>query len=280
MRSVRRETLDTLRAWPIFAFYVLVALGVTGFIGVMVFLMMLEVELPGAFGQMNHGTTALHRTHDLAFAFLFLPAVVGTLVQLWRPAKNVAGQLMALTPWVALLLTLALTYRFTDNPRLLQAPWVNVAAVGFVAALLHPTGRAFFRSFRVSRVSWVLLALVAIAAVPLLRFASTNIRLQGTVVDAHAFLGHYGFMAGLSFTVIGVGLLASLRPDGWRPTAWVTAMLPALLGLTSVIYPDSSSSLGSIWALAAIGWGAVFVSAAELTRAAAGPEGMNDRFEA
>jgi hypothetical protein len=270
MRSVFRETLHTLRAWPIFAFYVLVTVGVAGFNGVMVFLMMLEVDLPGAFGQMTHGTTEIHRTHDLTFAFLFVPAVVGMLVQLWRPAKNVAGQLIALMPWVALLLTLALTWFLTDNPRLLQPPWVNVAAVGIIAALLHPTGRAFFRSFRVSRVNRVMLALVIVAAVPLLVFASTNIRLQGTVVDAHAFLGHYGFMAGLSFTVIGVGLVASLRPDGWRLTAWVTGILPALLGLASMIYPESSSSLGSIWALAAIAWGAVFVSAAELTQGAEG----------
>jgi hypothetical protein len=77
-------------------------------------------------------------------------------------------------------------------------------------------------------------------------------------------------MAGLSFTVIGVGLLASLRPDGWRLTAWVTGILPALLGLASMIYPESSSSLGSIWALAAVAWGAVFVSAAVLTQAADG----------
>lgn len=271
MASVLRETLHTLRAWPIFAFYILVTLGVAGFNGVMVFLMMLEVDLPGAFGQMTHGTTEIHRTHDLTFGFLFVPAVVGMLVQLGRPAQNIAGQLMALIPWVALVLTLALTSLLTNDPRLLQPPWVNVAALGVIAALLHPTGRSFFRSFRVSRVDRVMLALLAVAAVPLVVFASTNIRLQGTVVDEHAFLGHYGFMAGLSFTIIGVGLLASLRPDGWRVTAWVTGLLPALLGLASVIYPDSSSSLGPVWALAAIAWGAVFVAAAELKQGAEAP---------
>lgn len=269
-KSVLGETIDTVRAWPIFAFYVLVTLAVAGFNGGMVFLMMLEVDLPGAFGQMTHGQTEAHRTHDLAFAFLFVPAVLGTLVQLWRPAKNVAGQFMAMIPWLALLLTLALTSFLTDNPRLLQPPWVNVAAVGVIAALLHPTGRAFFRSFRVSRLNLVMLALVAALAAPLLVFASTNIRLQGTVLDEHAFLGHYGFMAALGFTVIGVGLLASLRPDGWRLTAWVTGLLSALLGLVSVMYPSSSSSLGLVWALAAIAWGVVFVAAAELTRGAAG----------
>jgi hypothetical protein len=123
----------------------------------------------------------------------------------------------------------------------------------------------------VSRVNWVMLALVVIAAVPLLAFASTNIRLQATLLDDHAAVGHYGFMAAFSFTVIAVGVLASLRPDGWRLPAWVAGALPALLGVTSLLYPDSSSSLGLVWALAAITWGVVFVGAAELTRAAEVP---------
>jgi uncharacterized cupredoxin-like copper-binding protein len=111
-----------------------------------------------------------------------------------------------------------------------------------------------------------MLALVIIAAVPLLAFASSNIGLQRTVPDDHAGMGHYGFMAAFGFTVIGVGLLASLRPDGWRLTAWVAGLLPALLGLASLVFPDASSSLGPVWALAAIAWGAVFVAAAELTK--------------
>jgi hypothetical protein len=111
-----------------------------------------------------------------------------------------------------------------------------------------------------------MLVLVVIAAVPLLAFAATNIGLQRTVTDDHAGMGHYGFMAAFGFAVIGVGLLASLRPDGWRPTAWMAGLLPALLGLASAMYPDASSSLGLIWAFAAIAWGAVFIATAELTK--------------
>jgi hypothetical protein len=118
----------------------------------------------------------------------------------------------------------------------------------------------------------VMLALIGIASVPLLVFAATNIGLQGTFPDDHAATGHYGFMAAFSFTVIGAGLLASLRPDGWRLTAWVTGLLPALLGLTSLVYPDVSSSLGLVWALAAVAWGVVFVTAAEFTKDAASPK--------
>ena len=272
MTSVFRETLGSIRAAPIFAFYVVIALGLATYNGGMVVLMNLPVDLPGGFAMMTHFATELHRTHDLTFTFLFAPAIIGLLVQLWRPADNVAGQVMALIPWAALLLTVVLTLILADPVRRgLNPAWRGVAAVAVIAALLHPSGRRFFRSFRVSRVNWVMLALVAIAAAPLLVFAFANIRLQGTVADEHAFLGHYGFMAGFGFTVIGVGLLASLRADGWRLTAWVTGLLPVLLGLTSLVYPDSSSSLAPFWALAAIAWGAGFVAAAELTKTTEGP---------
>jgi hypothetical protein len=111
----------------------------------------------------------------------------------------------------------------------------------------------------------VLLALVIIAAVPLLALASTNIGLQRTVTNDHAALGHYGFMAAFSFTVIAVGFLASLRLDGWRLTAWVGGLLPALLGLASLVFADVASSLSLAWALVAIAWGVGFVVTAELT---------------
>jgi hypothetical protein len=257
------DLMHSIRASPVFALAVVITLGLAGFSGLMVGLMALGLNslLPGPFAQMTHFTSAYHRTHDLTFGFIFVPAVVGMLAQFRGPSKNVAGQLMAIIPSVGLVLTFVLT----NNTNVLQLPWITVGVAALTALVLHPTGRDFFRSFRVARINWVMLALVIIAAVPLLVFASTNVRLQGTVPDDHARMGHYGFMAAFGFTVIGVGLLASLRPDGWRLTAWVGGLLPALLGLASVVYPDANSSLGLVWALAAIAWGVGFVAAAEIT---------------
>ncbi len=260
--------MHSLRASPGFALAVLITLGLAGFNGLMVGLMALRLDflLPGPFAQMTHFTEAYHRTHDLTFGFIFLPTVIGIVSQLRQPSKNVAGQMMALIPLVGLVLTLMLTVVLSNNTNVLQPPWVMVGVAALVAIVLHPAGRDFFRSFGVARINWVMLTLVIVAAVPLLVFASTNIRLQGSVIDDHAAPGHYGFMAAFVFIVIGVGLLASLRPDGWRLTAWVTGLLPALLGLTSLVYPDATSSLGPVWTLAAIVWGAVYVAAAELTK--------------
>jgi hypothetical protein len=251
-----------------FSLVVLVTLGLVGFIG----LMLLKPDLiTGLLGHdmaghiSQHFRQLHHRVHDLTFSFIFGTAVVGMLAQLRRPSENVAGQLMALIPWVALGLASALSVTWIRF-----APAPILAALTLLAIILHPAGGNFFRSFGMSRLNRLMLALVIMAAVPLVAFAATNIRLQATATNDHAALGHYGFMAAFSLTVIGVGLLAALRPDGWRLTAGVAGILPALLGLTSLLFPDVDSSLDRVWACAAIAWGLVFVAAATLTQAAPG----------
>jgi hypothetical protein len=260
--------MHSRRGSPAFSLVVLITLGLVGFIGVV----LLHPALIGAI--LGHDTAGhisqhfrghQHRVHDLTFSFLFGTAVVGMLAQVRRPSENVAGQLMALIPWVALGLAFVLAKTWLPF-----APAPILGALTLLAALLHPARRDFVRSFSVSRVNRVMLALVIIATLPLLAFASTNIALQRTVTNDHAALGHYGFMGAFTFTVIGVGLLASLRAEGWRLTAWVAGLLPVLFGLASLLFPDVDSSLGLVWALAAIGWGVAFVAAAELTKAPAG----------
>jgi hypothetical protein len=215
---------------------------------------------------MGHFTEPHHRTHDLTFGVLFLPSVLGLLAQFRRPARNVAGMLMALVPAAALLFVLLLTALAGGNTRVLQPPWVIVLAGALLATALHPAGGDFFSSFRPTRLNWALLGLVAVAAVAFIPFAASNIGLQASVADDHAAAGHYGFMTALALATIGLGVLAGLRPDGWRLAAWTTAALPALLGATSIIYPQATSSLSLPWALAAITWAAVFTVVAELVR--------------
>lgn len=263
MQPHLRPALHTVRAYPVFAFYAIVTVAYAVFIGLMVIQMAsgVEIFLPGQFGQMQHGAVASHRVHDIAYGLLVMTMILGVLVQFGRTTKNVAAMVMALLPFMALLLAAVLT----DGPidvLLRRNPLYMVAALAAVTALLHPNGTSFFRSFRLSGLSWTMLALVGVAAAPLLSFASTNIRLQGSVADDHANLGHYGFMAAFAFTVIAVGLLASLRPDGWTFAAFVTGALPAVLAVTSMLYPNAASSLATGWALAAFAWGIAFITAA------------------
>jgi len=270
MRSLRASLSEVGWQRLVFSLVVLVTLGLFGLIGVV----LLQPDLIGGLLGQNtaahagqHFRSLDHRIHDLTFSFLFGTAVVGMVAQFRTPSKNVAGQLMAVIPWVALVLVFPLTnYWVARGTGFVIVATAVFGGLTLLATILHPTGRDLFSSFSVSRVNRVMLALVVIAAMPLLAFASTNIGLQRTVTNQHVDLGHYGFMAAFSLTVIGVGLLASLRPHGWRLTAWVAGFLPALLGLASVVFPVDSN-VGLVWALAAVAWGVVFVAAAELTRA-------------
>jgi hypothetical protein len=250
-----------------FFLVVLVTLGLFGLIGVV----LVQPELvAGLAGQemaghiSGHFRDPHHRIHDLTFSFLLGTAVVGMLAQLRRPAANVAGQLMALIPSIALAVISVITSRWVF------AALPVLGALMFLATILHPAGRSLFSSGSVSRVNRVMLALVVIASGPLLAFVSTYVRLQASATDEHAALGHYGFMAAFSFTVMGSGLLASLRSDGWWLPAWAAGLLPALLGVASMLFPGESS-LGLEWTIAAIAWGVGFVATAELTQDAASP---------
>jgi hypothetical protein len=158
----------------------------------------------------------------------------------------------------ALVLAAALT-----NAAVLSFPWVSVGALVVFATVLHPTMGGFLRSLRSSRADRGMLGLVAVAAAPLLAFAFSQPEQQRRGVGEHAMLGHYGFMAAFSFTVIGIGLLSSVRPERWRPLAWVAGAGAASLGLTSILCPDVESRLELPAALAAIGWSVAFVTQAE-----------------
>jgi hypothetical protein len=245
-------------AWRrlVFLAIVLLTLGLAGVFGGMVVLMNLR---PGFMG-MAHFTEEHHRIHDLTFALLNGTVVVGMLAQLRAPVRNIAGQLVALIPFVALLLAVAVT-----NPWVLSPPWLILGASTVLATMFHPAGDPV-RSFALSRVNRGMLVLVVVATGPLLAFAWTNILLQRAGPSDHALLGHYGYMAALSFTVIGAGLLAAARPDGWRLAGWVAGILPSALAVASLAYPDVDGSIGALWAAAAIAWGLLYIGVVERGR--------------
>ncbi len=40
----------------------------------------------------------------------------------------------------------------------------------------------------------------------------------------------------------------------------MAGLLPAALGVTSLLYPDATFSLDTVWALAAVAWGVAFIA--------------------
>ncbi len=207
----------------------------------------------------EHFREPQHRVHDLTFGLLMGTAVVGTLAQVRCPWRNPAAQAMALIPIAALVVATTL-----GSLAVLSFPWVSVGALVLFATVLHPTIGDLLRSVRTTRPDPVMVAMVGIAAGPLLAFASANLELQRRGVGEHAMLGHYGFMAAFALTVIGVGLLSSERADGGgRLPAWVAGALAAAIGTASIVFPEVEPRLDLPWALGAIGWGIAFVVAAE-----------------
>lgn len=221
-----------------------------------------------------------HRLHEFAAAIMMWPLLVGLLAQVRSPTRHVAGMLMALVSIAGVLLAIALT-----------GGWEVVLIVvvlgvpTLLAALFHPAGRGLLSAFSLSRLNKVVLALVLVAAAPMLAFAANQVGLQtGAIEPAHDHAGdghdheihaqhvehnHFMFATAFAFTVIGVGLLTSLQPTGWWLSAWVTGLMVLVYAVAGLLVPESSSNFGLLWNLAAIVWATAFIAAARLTR---GPE--------
>lgn len=217
-----------------------------------------------------------HRIHFVTFSVMIWPAVVGMLAALWSPREHLAAQFMALLPWVGLVVAFALT-GFWD-------PFVMIGIFGslvLLATLLHPAGRELVTWFDASQVSRLMLALVLVAAVPLLAFTATQVGLQtgaieqaghahgaagshAEVHEQHVEHGHFALMTAFGLVVLGMGLLSSLRPTGWWLPAGVTGALAMYFGAASVTFPETASSAGTAWGLAAVAWGSAFVAATVL----------------
>lgn len=233
-------------------------------------------------GAASHFGSLDHRIHDVTFGLLYGPGIVGLAVQLRSPRRNVAAQVMALVPWAALGLVFLLTnYWLPFGTKFQMYATAAYGGLTLSALLLHPAGRNLLGALRPSRACRPMLSLVAGAAVPLLGFAAVNVGVQRQVArgDIHWQVGHYGFMAAIGITIVAVGVLSSLRPTGWRLSAWVAGGLAGLLGVLSLVYPESVSSFSPPWALAAIAWGAGFVAVAEtvgMSRSTAWPFAADD----
>lgn len=218
-----------------------------------------------------------HRLHEFAAAMVLWPLLVGLLAQLRSPTRHVSGMLMALVSIAGVLVAIALTDGWEVAIVLV---FLGVPTV--LAAILHPAGRELLDTFSVSRLNTVILALVVVAAIPLLAFTATQVNLQTGAIEQthdheegghaeeiheqHVEHNHFMFVAAFLVAVVGVGLVVSFQPPGWRLSAWVVGAMIAVFGLSGLLVPDASSNPGTLWNFAALVWAAGFVAAAEATR--------------
>lgn len=223
-----------------------------------------------------------HRLHEFSFALLLWPFVVGHLAQLRSPRRHVTGMLMAVATLLAMLAGFAATGFW--KPAMVL---VFLGVPTLLAALLHPAGRELLTTLGVDSVNRPMLALVVVAAVPLLLFATTQIGLQtgaiepaahehggashGEVHEQHVKFGHFALTTSFLFGLVFTALLASFQQRGWWLAAWLAGLMMVVYAVGGLLAPEAASNPGAMWNVAAILWGLAFVAVAETTQSADRP---------
>lgn len=187
----------------------------------------------------------IHRVHDTgfgAYAALFLAG--GFLAQVRRPERQVAAFQTVAAALVATVVAMVL------------AGGIDPSVLGFALVLaalwwLHPARERLLAPGRAP--SPALLALVVAAGVPLVIYGVGQAGIERVTVAADPHSEHWLNMASLALSIPLVGLVAALRPVGWRYAGLAAAAASVLLGAAWIVLPDLPSSLG-------LGWGAVAVA--------------------
>lgn len=199
---------------------------------------------------------SVHHLHDLALVTMLWTVVLGLLVQLYEPRGQVAGIQQAVLVNIVITGSNLLT-GFIFPPALI------LGGLLLVAFALHPAGWDVLRVRKVGSASLVLLGLVFLAGIPFAFYAADHYALQASG-DIHAQLDHYADMVTYSLLVLLLGLLASVKPVGWRISLWSAAGLVGVLGATSILHPALASSVGPLWGGLAMLWAAGFIVAGEV----------------
>lgn len=218
------------------------------------------------------GEPNIHTLHDINGAAFMLVAFLGVLVQFHRPARRRTALLGTFAAWGILAAILAVA----ASP-ILPIPIMFLVLASLVA-LSHPRGRDLLRPELGEGVYLAPLALVAVAALPLLAYAAGQVTLQVSVADSHAADGHYALMAAGSTLILVLGLAASVAETEWRFPAWAASGLAIFLGLSSVVFPTLASSLGPTWGIVTIGWGVAFLVVIEGKALEGAPAGLRRRL--
>lgn len=227
------------------------------------------VALGELFSLLVRGWTAevgtelgIHRLHVMVIATTILTTLLGVFVQVYRPTRQAASILGALgSVVVAAVITAGVGESLGQIVPFMAMIWL--------ATLLHPAGRELLQ--RGDSYSPAMLALVVVAAAPMVAFALGQMSLQLDANDAHAAAGHYTVMAQLGLVPLVYGALAAIGMRGWRVAAWIAALPVAYYGLLSVSFTGQAGSTGIAWGAGAIIWAVGFVAVAEYSRVAGSP---------
>ena len=202
-------------------------------------------------------SSTIHFVHNIALASFVWIWGLAMLAQLYRPAKRVTAM------QVAVLLVL------TDAGVSVVAGVATAESLLFfgptlLAAALHPARDEVFGFGRVSRedIDPIVLAVAALAVVPVGLYVLGQLNLQATLDDSHVALTHYSTMSYFSLGMVGLAFLAAVRTRGRRFPAYAAAVMALGLAAASVFYP-TASGLDVLWSGLATGWALALVGAYE-----------------
>jgi hypothetical protein len=238
-----------------------------------------------------------HRVHLIVFGWVFVLGFVGLVAHLRRPERRVAQMYQVLIALGLIVASTLIIDRLVDPIVIsfLVLPLLLVALHPNRSNLLHPT----------TNLSKTLAALALVATIPLVVDAFVQVRigldasrvapqiLEGidenlsddqfekefnaaarratdTPEEAEQVVhyGHWSAMGAFNLIIVGLALVASLRPPGWRLPAWSAGLSAVLFGVASIANPGDASALNRYWAVLAIAWGIGFIVTAETTRRA------------
>ena len=191
---------------------------------------------------------------------------VGLLVQLRSPARRIAGVQQAVLGILAFLITAVIGGR--QEP--LQESLLFLAAVAILVAL-HPAGREFFKPG--ARLTPALAAISVLGAIPAVGYAVSMLVQARQFVGPPHYADRFAEMAAAAIAIVLVGMLASLKSQGWSISAWSAGAASIVVGMASVVFPDAPGGVGRVWGTLAVGAGVLFLVLAELEtiRSAAKP---------
>lgn len=209
------------------------------------------------------GSTAHHAVHFTVGGVFHVALVAALLSLFYRPERRTG----VLGTVLVLALTAPVAFAVIGD---VVPPAVLLPLLAVLLAVLHPDTRAVLVP-SVDGYDRRLLALALAAAAPLVLVGVDHMLLQRVVEDQHAALGHYAHV-GATFVAAGVlGILASLRPTGWRVPTYAAAAIVAVAGAASIAWPAVSvqgTGFGALGGVVAILWSVAFVGIAEVSPAA------------
>lgn len=202
-----------------------------------------------------------HQIHDMTVsALLWIAFTVPLTLLLYRPTDRVNAVLPPLVFAGATAIMAFLADSF------LVMGFSVMSALAVLALLLHPAGRSLVRFDRVESVDRRVAGLFVVGAISLLIYGALELIRQLGPVDEHVVFVHYGAMTNAAFLVVIMSALAVFRQRDWRVAAWISGLLAAFVGLTSVAYPVAESSLGPVSGGLLLLWAISFVASVEYVR--------------